>query len=137
MKNIITLLLIVFTFTGCSNDDDDKINNPVVGTWKLIKTRNLVAGVGDNHDVFTDYSDQNKIYKFDAKSNLTITTGSNVENYKYEYKIDYLMGDASTGGTKSPIVVIDGVKYGYLFIDGQMILEQSYVDGEDLYLKKQ
>lgn len=136
MKNIITLLLIVFTFAGCSNDGDDKTQNPVVGNWKLIKTRNIIQG-NNNPIVFTDYSSQNKIYKFDTKSNLTITTGSNVEQYKYEYKIDYLTGDATSGGTKSPVVIIEGVKYGYLFLDGQMILEQSYVDGEDLYLVKQ
>lgn len=133
MKKIIIILLIVFAFAGCSNDNDDNNQNPVVGTWKLVKTGNLVYG--NNTTVFTDYSTQNIIYKFDAKSNLTITKGSNVENYKYEYTIDYL-GDA-TSGNRIPLLVIDGLKYVYSFTNGQMILEQSYVDGEDLYLEKQ
>jgi hypothetical protein len=137
MKKIITLLLVVFAFASCSSDDDDKIQNPVIGTWKLVKIANLVYSENGGNYAFTDYSTQNRIYKFDSKSNLTITEGTTVQTYKYEYKVDYLSGDGTTGETKTPIVVIEGLKYGYLFINGQMKLERSYVDGEDLYLEKQ
>lgn len=137
MKRIITLLLIAFLFINCSsNDSDDKVQNPVVGTWKLIKTESLVFGGPDN---ITDYSDQYIIYKFDNKSNLTIIkNGTNKSTQKYEYKFDYLSGSNTPGETKVHMVVMDGsTKYIYHFINGQMKLEQSYVDGEDLYFEKQ
>jgi uncharacterized protein YcfL len=137
MKKIITLFLAAFLFINCSsNDNDDTVKNPVVGTWKLVKTESLIFGGPNN---ITDYADQNLIYKFDKKSNLTIIkNGTNVSTQKYEYKFDYLSGSNTPGETKVNMVVIDGSTiYVYHFINGQMKLEQSYVDGEDLYFEKQ
>jgi len=135
MKKIITLFLVAFLFINCSSNDNDKVKNPVEGTWKLVKTESLVFGGPNN---ITDFSDQNIIYRFDNKSNLTIIkNGTNVSTQKYEYKLDYISGSNTPGETKVNVVVIDGsTKYIYHFINGQMKLEQSYVDGEDLYFEK-
>lgn len=136
MKKIITLLLIAFLSTNCSGNDDDTTQNPVVGTWKLMKTEKVVF-TGTTGTVSTDHSSQNIIYKFDSKANLTITNGTDVKTSKYEYKFDYLSENSIPGKTKLNIVVIDGSKYLYSLVDGQMKLDESYVDGETLYLKKQ
>ncbi|QDW22712.1 hypothetical protein [Flavobacterium sp. KBS0721] len=135
MKKIITLFLVAFLFINCSSNDNDKVKNPVEGIWKLVKTESLVFGGPNN---ITDFSDQNIIYRFDNKSNLTIIkNGTNVSTQKYEYKLDYISGSNTPGETKVNVVVIDGsTKYIYHFINGQMKLEQSYVDGEDLYFEK-
>jgi hypothetical protein len=45
MKKIITYIFILFAFTNCT-DDDDKAN-PVVGTWKLVKTGNYGLSYDD------------------------------------------------------------------------------------------
>lgn len=135
MKKIITLLLIAFLSTNCSSNDDEKVQNPVVGTWKLIKTENLVFGSENN---ITDYSNKNIIYKFDNKSNLKIIDGTNITTQKYEYKFDYLSGSSTSGETKVNMIIIDGsTTYVSHFSNGQMKLEQSYVDGVDLYFEKQ
>ena len=136
MKKIITLFLVAFLFINCSSNDNDKVKNPVEGTWKLVKTESLVFGGPNN---ITDFSDQNIIYRFDNKSNLTIIkNGTNVSTQKYEYKLDYISGSNTPGETKVNVVVIDGsTKYIYHFINGQMKLEESYIDGEDLYFEKQ
>lgn len=136
MKKIITLLLIAFLSANCSSNDDDTTQNPVVGTWKLMKTDKVVF-TGTTGIVSTDHSSQNIIYKFDSKANLTITNGTDVKTSKYEYKLDYLSENSIPGKTKLNIVVIDGSKYLYSLVDGQMKLDESYVDGETLYLKKQ
>lgn len=135
MKKIITLFLIVSLFTNCSSNDNDTDQNPVIGTWKLIKTEKRVSGV--NGTVFTDYSAQNIMYKFDTKTNLTVTNGKETNTYKYEYKFDYLSANNSPEETKINMVVIESSKYAYHLIDGQMKLELSYIDGEDLYFEKQ
>lgn len=136
MKKIITLLLIAFLSTNCSGNDDDTTQNPVVGTWKLMKTDKVVF-TGTTGIVSTDHSSQNIIYKFDSKANLTITNGADVKTSKYEYKFDYLSGSNTPGETKQNMVVIEGSKYLYSLVDGQMKLDESYVDGQTLYLKKQ
>lgn len=136
MKKIITLLLIAFLSTNCSSNDDDTTQNPVVGTWKLMKTEKVVF-TGPTGIVSTDHSSQNIIYKFDSKANLTITNGTDVKTSKYEYKFDYLSENSTPGKTKLDLVIIEGSKYIYSLVDGQMKLDESYIDGESLYLKKQ
>ncbi len=32
---LLCILLVAIAFTSCKNDDDDKINNSIVGAWKL------------------------------------------------------------------------------------------------------
>ncbi len=32
---LLCTLLVILAFTSCNNDDDDKINNSIVGSWKL------------------------------------------------------------------------------------------------------
>ncbi len=138
MKRIITLILILFVFTNCT-DDDDK-SNPVVGTWKLVKTRDYVISNTDGKTIesFTDYSDQNITYRFDANSTLIINTDGKIENYKYEYKLDYLSGAPNPEERKESLVIIDDSKWTYFISDqGEMVLGKSYVDGSDLYFVRQ
>ncbi len=138
MKRIITLILILFVFTNCT-DDDDKAN-PVVGTWKLIKTRSYVVSNVDGKIIesFTDYSDKNITYKFDTNANLTINTDGQIEKHKYEYKLDYLSGAASPEERKESLVFIDDSKWTYFISDqGEMVLGKSYVDGSDLYFVRE
>jgi hypothetical protein len=138
MKKIITLILILFVFTNCT-DDDDKVN-PVVGTWKLVKTGNYGFSNADDQikDFFTDYSDKNITYRFYPNSNLTINTDGKIENHKYEYKLDYLSGAPSPEEGKEFFVFIDDSKWTYFVSDqGEMVLGKSYVDGTDLYFVRQ
>jgi hypothetical protein len=138
MKRIITLILILVAFTSCTDDDD--IANPVVGTWKLVKTRDYVISNTDGKIIesFTDYSDKNITYRFDTNSNLTINTDGEIESYKYEYKLDYLSGAFSTEERKESLVIIDDSKWTYFVSDeGEMVLGKSYVDGTDLYFVRQ
>ena len=138
MKKIITLILILLAFTNCTDNDDEA--SPVVGTWKLVKTRNFVISNVDGKMIesFTDYSDKNITYRFDTNSNLTINTDGEIETHKYEYKLDYLSGAPSAEEKKEPFVIIDDSKWTY-FVSGQeeMVLGKSYVDGSDLYFVRQ
>lgn len=136
MKKIITLLLIVFAFSGCSNDNDDTIQNPILGKWKLVETRTLIFGSSESVD---DLSDQNITYTFDSKSNLTVNTNGKIETFKYEYKIDYLSGTPSSPEEKKwPFVIINNQKWTYVSLaPNKIIIGKSYVDGSDLYLVKQ
>lgn len=134
MKKTIALIFILLAFTNCT-DDDDK-SSPVVGTWKLVKTRNFVVSNVDGKIIesFTDFSDKNITYRFDTNSNLTINEDGKIETHKYEYKVDYLSGAPGDGDGKESLVIIDNSKWTYFVSDqGEMILGKSYVDGTDLY----
>ncbi|WPO78771.1 hypothetical protein [Flavobacterium sp. KACC 22761] len=138
MKKILTLLLILLAFTSCSNDDDE--TNPVIGSWKLVKTRNYAFATPDepNKENITDYSNKNIVYTFDSTSNLIISMDGKTEQHQYEYKLDYLSGGPSVGESKVQLVIIDGSKWTYEVSNkGEMILGKSYVDGSDLYFVKQ
>lgn len=138
MKKIIMLIFILLAFTNCTDDDDT--SSPVVGTWKLVKTRNFVISNVDGKMIesFTDYSDKNIIYRFDSSTNLTITEDEKVENHKYEYKLDYLSGNPDPEEGKDFFVIIDDSKWTYFISDqGEMVLGKSYVDGSDLYFVRQ
>ncbi|WP_152561009.1 hypothetical protein [Flavobacterium sp. ASV13] len=138
MKKIIPIIFILLAFTSCSDDDDN--TNPLIGSWKLVKTRNFVYGAADypNKETFTDYSDKNIVYTFDGRSNLTISIDGEKEEHEYEYKLDYLSGGPSSGEPKTQLVLIDNSKWTYGISDkGEMILGKSYVDGSDLYFVRQ
>jgi len=136
MKRLITLLLIVFAFSGCSNDNDDTVQNPLIGKWKLVETRTLTFG---GPDYVEDLSDQNITYTFDRKSNLTVNTNGKIETFKYQYKMDYFSGSPSSPDeSKWPFVLIDNDRWTYFsFSPNEIIIGKSYVDGSDLLLVKQ
>lgn len=134
MKKIITFLFIVIAVTSCSNDNDDKNQNPVVGTWKMVKiqTHSQITNTVSSEDVTA----QNITYTFDNSSNLTINTNGQMELFKYEYKVDYL-GAEMPGEIKTSLVVINGSKWTHQIVDGKMVLGKSYVDGSDYVFVKQ
>lgn len=134
MKKLITLLFVLFVISGCS-DDDDEIQNPLFGKWKLVEVRTPLVGAPVSID---DVSDENITYTFDFFSNLTIDTNGKKETFKYQYKIDYLTGPMSGDEPKSPIVFIDNSKYTYFSLaPNKIVIGWSYVDGSDYYLVKQ
>ncbi|MTH15494.1 hypothetical protein [Flavobacterium sp. LC2016-01] len=139
MKKILPIIFILLAFSSCSDDDDN--HNPVIGNWKLVRAQTLQFGTASNpipHESITDYSEKNIIYTFDAGSNLTISEDGKKEQYKYEYKFDYLSGSPSANETKTQLVIIDGSKWTYRVSNqGEMILGKSYVDGSDLYFVRQ
>ncbi|WP_431242402.1 hypothetical protein ACQ9BO_21500 [Flavobacterium sp. P21] len=138
MKKILPIIFILLAFTSCSDDDDN--GNPMIGSWKLVKTRNYVFATADdpNKETITDYSDKNIVYTFDGMSNLTISMDGQKEEHQYEYKLDYLSGGPSVGESKIQLVIIDGSKWTYsASSQGEMILGKSYVDGSDLFFVKQ
>lgn len=138
MKKIISIVFILLAFINCSDDDDNP--NPTIGNWKLVKTRNYAISAVDNQykEIFTDYSDKNIVYRFDSKSNLTISTDGKEEKHQYEYKVDYLSGSPSPEERKTPLVIIDNSKWTYsISSQGEMVLGKSYVDGSDLYFVRQ
>ena len=135
MKKIISLLSMIIFFGSCSKNDEET-SNPIIGEWKLIK---IEQNDGANNISITDYANQNIIYKFEANSNLNISSNNsayNSGNYNYEYKSDYLSGLPSSGETKILLVVINNQKWSYEMESGKMKLGQSYVDGPNLYLEK-
>ncbi|KAF2509547.1 hypothetical protein EYY60_14320 [Flavobacterium zhairuonense] len=138
MKKILPIIFILLAFTSCSNDDDKA--NPVIGSWKLVKTRNHVFATAEdpNKETITDYLDKNIVYTFDGMSNLTININGQKEQHQYEYKLDYLSGGPTVGESKIQLVIIDGSKWTYsVSPQGEMILGKSYVDGSDLFFVKQ
>lgn len=134
MKKLITLLLVLFVISGCS-DDDDEIHNPLLGRWKLVEVRTLIVGGPESIE---DVTDKNITYTFDLLSNLTINTNGKIETFKYKYKMDYLSAPLSPDEPKYPMVFIDNSKYTYVSLaPNKIIIGWSYVDGSDYYLVKQ
>ena len=61
MKKILVLLLIVLSFSGCENDDNDSIT----GNWKVQSTLN-----GEIQSNTLDECDANIVYHFDSNKDF-------------------------------------------------------------------
>ena len=133
MKRVLVFLLVV-VLSSCTGDDNSRINNQIIGEWKLMKAE--IVSFSQNPSII-DYSDENIIYNFKSEGKLVITGEVNVGYLEGEY--DYYFGDDYLGGTsgsKSLLVKINTAKWTYNLTNGEMKLGQSYVDGPDLFLKR-
>ena len=83
MKNLMYLLLIIFTILSCSKDDYS-MNEQIYGEWKLTEAR--IVDFSPNPPII-DYSDDNIIYNFKFNGKLIVTGEENVgyTNGEYEY----------------------------------------------------
>ncbi|KAF2338816.1 lipocalin-like domain-containing protein [Flavobacterium ginsenosidimutans] len=81
MKKNIIFLMLIGLFFSCSSDDQEKIESPVVGSWKLIE---VLADPGDGSGTFRAV-ESNKTIEF--KSNGTIATNTSLcDPYSDEIK---------------------------------------------------
>lgn len=131
MKRILTLLLIGFLISSCSNDDD--ISNQIIGNWKLTEAKFYgIEGEGS-----IDYSDENIIYNFKANGILVVSGGDNAGYTNGEY--EYFFGEDHLGGNTDPkvlLVKINNSKWTYDLTNKKMTLGQSYVDGPNLIFER-
>ena len=142
MKKIIILLLSITTFLNCSNDDDNtSVTDNIVGEWKLIEARVNEFGPIPTTTV-TDYSNENIIYNFQANGVLSITGANNNNigysngNHDYFFGEDYLSGDPTPEEEKILLVKIGNTKWIYSSTNGQIKINNSYVDGPDLIFER-
>jgi hypothetical protein len=135
MKKIITLVLIVFTLSNCSNDDDNSPNPEIVGEWKLIQAKII----NSETNTTVDYSAENIIYNFQENGTLSVIGGQNfgypTGEYDYVFGEDYL-GSENSGGQMILLVKIGITKWTYKLENGQMTIGSSYVDGPDLIFER-
>ena len=133
MKKILILIFAIGILLSCSNDDDS-MNNQIIGEWKLIEAQIFNFG-GQN---LIDYTNENIIYDFQSNGILQVTGGDNVGYTSGEY--EYFFGeDYLGGGTSDPkvlLVKINESKWTYNLTNGKMTLGTSYVDGPDLILER-
>jgi len=134
MKKIIILIISIGIFSSCSNDDDNSMNNEIIGEWKLMEAQIFNFGGQSS----TDYSNENIIYNFQSSGILKVTGGQNAGYPEGEY--EYFFGeDYLGGGTTDPkvlLVKINDSKWTYNLTNGKMKLGKSYVDGPDLILER-
>lgn len=137
MKKLILLLIIATTISSCSNDNPTT-NNQIIGEWRLKQVNYYGLEGGTSSEGIIDYNDKNVFYNFKANGELLVTgddnPGYNSGTYTYVYGEDYL-GDAATD-SKIVLVKIDGSKWTYNYLNGEMTLGKSYVDGPDLVFVK-
>ncbi|WP_156101169.1 hypothetical protein [Salegentibacter sp. Hel_I_6] len=135
MKRILLILMIIPTLISCSKNDDSNSDNEIVGNWKLMRAE-FYGFEGENS---INYSDKDIIYNFKSNGTLKVTGEENAGypsgEYEYFFGKDYLGGN--TNDPKTLLVKINTSKWIYNFIDGEMILGQSYVDGPNLVFKKE
>ena len=134
MTRILLILLTITSLISCSKSDDSNENEHFFGEWKL----NRADLHGFEGTKTFDYSNDNIIYNFRSNGILTVTGAENVGypsgEYSYYFGKDYL-GDG-TNGSKTLLVNIESSKWIYNFIDGEMVLVQSYNDGPNLIFIK-
>ncbi len=111
MKFFLTLLLIGFLFSNCSNDDD--VSNQIIGNCKLTEAK-FYGFEGENS---INYSAENIIYSFQTNGILIVSGGENAGYTNGEY--DYFFGkDHLGGGNNDPkvlLVKINESKWTYDF----------------------
>jgi len=134
MKRILIILLTITSLASCSKSDDSVKNDQIFGEWKL----NRADLHGFQGTKTFDYSNDNIIYNFRSNGILKVTGGENLGypsgEYNYYFGKDYLGDD--TNGSKTLLVNIESSKWIYNFIDGEMVLVQSYNDGPNLIFKR-
>lgn len=126
-----TLLIIGFLISSCSNDDD--ISNQIIGNWKLTKTVCCYFEGGRT----TDYSNENIIYNFKSNGILVVSGRDNVGYTNGEY--EYFFGKDHLGGNTDPkvlLVKINNSKWTYGLTNGKMTLGRSYIDGPNLIFER-
>lgn len=131
MKKILTLLLIGFLTSICSNDDD--ISNQIIGNWKLTEAKFY----GFEGEGSIDYSDENIIYNFKSNGILVVSGGDNAGYTNGEY--EYFFGKDHLGGNTDPkvlLVKINNSKWTYDLTNRKMTLGKSYVDGPNLIFER-
>ena len=85
MKKVLTLLLIGFLISSCSNNDD--ISNQIIGNWKLMEAKFYGLEGGGSSEGSIDYSNENIIYNFKSNGILIVSGGDNAgyPNGEYEF----------------------------------------------------
>ncbi|RUA12898.1 MAG: hypothetical protein DSY82_00055 [Flavobacteriia bacterium] len=133
MKKILIIILGIAFLSGCSNDDD-ALNDQIIGKWKLIE----VEFYGFGGQGSTDYSHENIIYDFQPNGILKVTGGQNEGyssgEYNYFFGLDYLGGGMTD--PKVLLVRIEDSKWTYNLNKGIMRLGQSYLDGPVLIFER-
>ena len=134
MKNVLYFLIVGFLLLSCNRNDETQVNK-VAGEWKLIQSKTYVQNSNGQYELqTTDYSSQNIIYNFQMNNQLKITGSQNDGVLPYEFKNDYLGGNADGG--KIDLVQIQSTKYVFTLNGNQLSLDNKYVDGSELIFQK-
>ncbi|MCX2681525.1 lipocalin-like domain-containing protein [Galbibacter sp. EGI 63066] len=128
MKKILTLTLIGFLFIGCSNDDGD--TNQITGNWKLVEAKFYGLGDGSVSDGSTDYTNENIMYNFQTNGILIVSGGENAGYPSGEYEYSFEKGNSEL------LVKINNQNWTSAFINGKMVLGDSFADGPDLVFER-
>ena len=134
MKNVLYFLIVGFLLLSCNRNDETQVNK-VAGEWKLIQSKTYVQNSNGQYELqTTDYSSQNIFYNFQMNDQLKITGSQNDGVFPYEFKNDYLGGNAEGG--KIDLVQIQSTKYVFALNANQLSLDNKYVDGPELIFQK-
>ena len=101
MKNLILLFSLILSFSSCSQNEEEKINdNSIVGTWKLIEK---IESGNDGLPIWKPVSDtQSYTYTFYEKGLITNSryncNGTYVFNSSNSLHIDFECNDGKING---------------------------------------
>ena len=139
MKKLLLILpLVFFSLFSCGDDDDDEtVNNSIVGTWKMISsTANGVSNFNPNDcdDQFTVIFNSNatfveKYYTNNSSGTSCIEEDTDVGSYSFENNIlilnytdddpDTINASLSNNGNTLTVTstdIFNGIQYNYVAV---------------------
>ena len=124
MKNLILIFSILIIFINCANDDTNKQENSIIGTWKLIETYGSDGGSNPQWSTITNgYS-----YTFNQSGNFTSNRFSECSEGKYSISGDDLILDYGCNGFTTSIENPEGTFIEkFIFERGNLILTPTYL----------
>ncbi len=139
LKKRLTKLYLMVSFaciglSACSNDKPQ--TEQIIGVWQLMRAETASITYST-----IDYSKENISYNFQSNGKLIISGGDKIAytNGEFNYKKEegFLSANPNSGETKIQLVKIDTYNWIYKYANGEMNLSLSYIDGPDLYFKRQ
>tara|TARA_R110002050_G_scaffold247153_1_gene384970 strand:+ start:172 stop:576 length:405 start_codon:yes stop_codon:yes gene_type:complete len=131
MKNLILLFSLILSFSSCSQNGEEKINdNSIVGTWKLIEVYSSDGGTNpqwkpvENGYTYTFYSNGViKSSKFNCDGKYTLNTSNSVHiefdcnNSKMNGNFDFKFMDENLIFTPNPNTCFEGCDEKFMKIE--------------------
>lgn len=137
---VITLLIILFSFSACSSDDDsENLKEYILGTWRSYKC--VVYAQGEKYDIEVSkngqYSNDYFEFKFENNGNATVGCWDVDENGMSSWFVNNV-----TYAIKDDIVELDndGSVLTLMYDKGEKALYYRYFQSSEgygyLYMKK-
>lgn len=130
MKKIQLLCLFaIMILLGCNNDDDNRNDTSLQGTWKLIEVNGTIAGIRDQFEpgvIQWNFNTSN--HTFTVVNNNTDESKQDIfDSGTYGYFIESF--DVSPG-TCNKNIFLEGVNYGcYSTTTASLQINQGEADG--------